>query len=88
MGLPLEPLTAHDIGQAAHKKDHRQDEEEQVEHNEPLSTNRVLDRALWVDRYSAIEVKTPSKDALATSRLHKGPSAVVFPFFRALLMAF
>jgi len=71
----LEPLTAHDIGQAAHKKDRRQDEEKQVEHIPPFSTNGVLDRALWVDRYSAIKVKTLSKDFLATSRWRKSPSA-------------
>ena len=32
MGLPLEPLTAHDIGQAAGKKDHRQDQKKEIEH--------------------------------------------------------
>jgi hypothetical protein len=32
MGLPLEPLTAHDIGQAAGEKDHRQDQKKDVEH--------------------------------------------------------
>jgi hypothetical protein len=41
MGLPLEPLTAHDIGQAAGKEDHAQNEEEEIEHGECLQTNRL-----------------------------------------------
>jgi hypothetical protein len=32
MDLPLEPLTAHDIGQAADKKDHRQDQKKDIKH--------------------------------------------------------
>jgi hypothetical protein len=43
MVFALEPLTAYDIGQAARKEDHRQDEEEQVGHLESLSTNHDLD---------------------------------------------
>jgi hypothetical protein len=46
VGIALETLTAHDVGQATHEKDHRQDEEEQVDHIDLLSTNRVLDRAV------------------------------------------
>jgi hypothetical protein len=75
MGIPLEPLTAQDVGQAAGKEGHRQDEEEQVKHIEALSTNRVLDRALWLEMCNALEVKMPSKDAPVASRLYKSSSA-------------
>jgi hypothetical protein len=39
MGLPLESLTAQDVGHAARKEGHYQDEEEQVDHSDLLSTN-------------------------------------------------
>ncbi len=40
--FPLELLTAQDIGQAAHKEDHHESEEEKIEHLELLLTNMVL----------------------------------------------
>ena len=46
MGLPLEPLTAHDIGQAAGKKDHRHDQKKDIEHVKFLPLNMVFDTAL------------------------------------------
>jgi hypothetical protein len=46
MGLPLEPLTAHDIGQAADEKDHRHDQKKDIEHVKFLPLNMVFDTAL------------------------------------------
>jgi hypothetical protein len=43
MGLPLEPLTAHDIGQAADEKDHRHDQKKDIEHVKSLPLNMVFD---------------------------------------------
>jgi hypothetical protein len=46
MGLPLEPLTAHDIGQTAHKEDYRHDQKKDIEHVKFLPLNMVFDTAL------------------------------------------
>jgi hypothetical protein len=43
MGLRLEPLTAHDIGQAAHKEDYRQDQKEWIEHRKSLPINMAFE---------------------------------------------
>jgi hypothetical protein len=54
MGFPLEPLTAHDIGQAAGKKDHCQDQKKDIEHvKSPLQTwssTQPCDRRFTVAR--------------------------------------
>lgn len=75
MGLPLEPLTAHDIGQAAYKEDHRQDEEEQIKHGECLPTNRLLHlgdaHELSWKKYTERQIKTPSKEGSAVSKFHQ-----------------
>jgi hypothetical protein len=75
MGLPLEPLTAHDIGQAACKEDHRQDEEEQIKHGECLPTNRLLHlrdaRELYWKKYSERQIKMLSKEGPGVSRFHQ-----------------
>jgi hypothetical protein len=46
MGSPLEPLTAHDIGQAADKKDHRHGQKKDIEHVPSLPTNMAFDTTL------------------------------------------
>jgi hypothetical protein len=45
-GLPLKPLTAHDVGQASGKKDHCQDQKEDIEHVRSLPTEMVFDTTL------------------------------------------
>jgi hypothetical protein len=75
VGLPLEPLTAHDIGQAAYKEDHRQDEEEQIKHGECLPTKRLLHlcdaRKLCWEKYSERKIKMLSKEDPAVSKFHQ-----------------
>jgi hypothetical protein len=46
MGLPLQPLTTNDIGQAAYKEDYRQGQKEEIEHVKSLPTHMVFDTAL------------------------------------------
>jgi hypothetical protein len=46
MGLPLKPLTAHDIGQAADEKDCRHSQKKEIEHVKFLPPNMVFDTAL------------------------------------------
>lgn len=58
MGLPLEPLTAHDIGQAAGEKDHRQDQKKKIEHVKFLPINMVFDAMVQSMLYcSATQVR-------------------------------
>jgi hypothetical protein len=72
MGLPLEPLTAHDIGQAAGEKEHRQDQKKKIEHVKFLPVNMVFDAMVRSELYcSARHVKRSSKEAAAVSRLRK-----------------
>jgi hypothetical protein len=72
MGLPLEPLTAHDIGQAAGEKDHRHDQKKDIEHVKFLPLNMVFDAMVRSRLYcSARQVKRSSKEAVAVSRLCK-----------------
>jgi hypothetical protein len=72
MGLPLEPLTAHDIGQAAGEKDHRYDQKKDIEHVKPLPLTMVFDTAVYSRiHYSAPQVKRSSKEGPAVSRFHQ-----------------
>jgi hypothetical protein len=72
MGLPLEPLTAHDIGQAAGEKDHRHDQKKDIEHVKFLPLNMAFDAMVRSKLYcSARQVKSSSKEAAAVSRLRK-----------------
>jgi hypothetical protein len=79
MGLPLEPLTAQDIGQATGEKDHCQNEEEQIKHGECLPTNRLLHlgdaRELCWEKYSEREIKMLSKEGSVVSKFHQNAEA-------------
>jgi hypothetical protein len=46
MGLPLKPLTAHDIGQAGSKEHDGEDQEKQIEHRVRLLSNDFRARAV------------------------------------------
>jgi hypothetical protein len=72
MGLPLEPLTAHDIGQAADEKDCRHSQKKEIEHVKFLLKNMVSDTTPRSPLYcSAQQVKRWSKEDPAASRSRK-----------------
>jgi hypothetical protein len=72
MGLPLEPLTAHDIGQAAGEKDYRYDQKKDINHVRSLPLNLLFDTAVYSRiHYSVQQVKRSSKGGPAASRFRK-----------------
>jgi hypothetical protein len=72
MGLPLEPLTAHDIGQAAGEKNHRHDQKKDIQHVKFLPLDMAFDTALYSRMYySAPQVKGSSIFVPTASRFHQ-----------------